>query len=218
MARSEKAERTYQLIIDASVKLFFEKGYEKTSIQDILDEVKMSRGVVYYYFKSKKEILDAIQAQRLDALHPLIKGIQAENAKNKITEVLSILIGYVGNIPEDDTRAEKSLALEYLKDPHMILSNMQAHKTDAKLIVDLFEEGILDGSIQTEYPLQMAELLMMLISTWLNPIVFNRSLEQTETHFKFIQQMFSKLGADVLSDEVIDKLVENWKQLGYFDL
>ena len=216
MARSEKAERTYQQIIEASAKLFLEKGYEKTSIQDILDEVKMSRGVVYYYFKSKKEILDAIQAQRLESMRPLIKGIQAENAKEKIAKVFSMLIGDVEDGAES-LSDEKALALEHWKDPHIILSNMQAQTTDAKLIVDLFEEGIRDGSIQTEYPLQTAELMVMLLNTWSNPIVFNRDLEQTETHLKFIQQTFSKLGADVLSDEAMEKLIENWKQLGCFD-
>jgi len=220
MARSEKAERTYQQIIEASAKLFVEKGYEKTSIQDILDEVKMSRGIVYYYFKSKKDILDAIQAQRLDGMRSMVKGIQAKNAREKIAKILSMLIEITGDMTdmsEEELSDEKALTLEHWKDPHMILSNMQAQTTDAKLIVDLFEEGIRDGSIQTEYPLQMAELMIMLLNTWSNPIVFNRDLEQTEIHLKFIQQTFSQLGADVLSDELMVKLIENWKQLGYFN-
>lgn len=215
MARSEKAERTYQQIIEASAKLFVEKGYEKTSIQDILDEVKMSRGVVYYYFKSKKDILDAIQAQRLDGMRSMVNSIQAENAREKIAKALSILIGEVEDMPDVNVTNEQTL--EHLKDPHMILSNMQAHASDAKLLVSLFEEGVKDASIDTEYPLQVAELMFMLINTWLNPIVFNRDLEQTKIYLKFIQQTFSKLGADILDEELMDRLINNWKQFGYFN-
>jgi len=214
MARSEKAERTYQQIIEASAKLFVEKGYEKTSIQDILDEVKMSRGVVYYYFKSKKDILDAIQAQRLDGMRSIVKSIQAENGREKISKALSMLIEEVEDMPDVNVTNEK--ALEHLKDPHIILSHMQAHASDAKLLVSLFEEGVKDGSIDTEYPLQLAELMFLLINTWLNPIVFSRDLEQTKTYLKFIQQTFRILGADILDDELMDRLINSWKQFGYF--
>ena len=206
MARSEKAEQTYQQILEVSTKLFFTQGYEKTSIQDILDELKMSRGVVYYYFKSKKEILDAIASQRLDAMRSLIQETQAENAREKIIKILSALIGNVEDVPQG---AEETLPLEHMADPHIVLANMQAQTNDAKLLLGLFEEGIRDGSIQTEYPLQLAELMFMLLNTWLNPILFKRDLGQTTVHLKFVQQALSKLGADVLSDEMVSRIIKN---------
>jgi len=214
VARSEKAEQTYRQILEASTKLFFTQGYEKTSIQDILDELKMSRGVVYYYFKSKKEILDAITSQRLDEMRSLIQETQAENARGKIVKILSALIGNVEDVPQG---VEEDLPLEHMADPHIVLANMQAQTNDAKLLLGLFEEGVRDGSIQTEYPLQLAELMFMLFSTWLNPILFKRDLEQTTAHLKFVQQTLSKLGADVLSDEMISQIIKNWKQLAYFN-
>lgn len=47
-------------IIKACVKLFSEKGFTETSIQDILDEARISKGTFYNYFPSKKECLIAI--------------------------------------------------------------------------------------------------------------------------------------------------------------
>ncbi len=41
----------------AAAKLFYEKGYIETSIDDIADSMKMTKGGIYYYFKSKNEIL-----------------------------------------------------------------------------------------------------------------------------------------------------------------
>lgn len=39
MARNKYPEETYELILDVSTRLFFEKGYEKTSLQDIINEL-----------------------------------------------------------------------------------------------------------------------------------------------------------------------------------
>ena len=44
-------------IIDASMKLFMEKGYQKTRTQDIIERVGISRGLLYYHFKNKEDIL-----------------------------------------------------------------------------------------------------------------------------------------------------------------
>jgi AcrR family transcriptional regulator len=49
-----------QAIIDASTILFMEKGYDSTSIDDILKKLKISRGTFYHYFKTKIDLLDAI--------------------------------------------------------------------------------------------------------------------------------------------------------------
>jgi AcrR family transcriptional regulator len=45
-------------LIETALHLFLTKGYEKTSIRDILKEVKGSPGMFYYYFSSKEEIFE----------------------------------------------------------------------------------------------------------------------------------------------------------------
>ena len=61
MARNKYPEQTIERILDVSTKLFFEKGYENTSVQDILDELgDLSKGAIYHHFKSKEDIFDAI--------------------------------------------------------------------------------------------------------------------------------------------------------------
>ena len=44
-------------IINAAMLLFMEKGYLNTTTQDIVDKVKISRGLLYYHFKNKEDIL-----------------------------------------------------------------------------------------------------------------------------------------------------------------
>ena len=44
-------------IMDAAIGLFTRKGYLNTTTQDIIDEVNISRGLLYYHFKNKEDIL-----------------------------------------------------------------------------------------------------------------------------------------------------------------
>ena len=54
MARNKHPEETVNLILDVAFHLFMEKGYEHTSIQDIIDQLGgLSKGAIYHHFKSK---------------------------------------------------------------------------------------------------------------------------------------------------------------------
>ncbi|HHH39418.1 MAG TPA: TetR/AcrR family transcriptional regulator [Sedimenticola sp.] len=61
-----KSERTRQRIVDAANQLFYRKGYGRTSISNVEAEAGVPRGNIYYYFKSKEEILQAVIEQRLE--------------------------------------------------------------------------------------------------------------------------------------------------------
>ena len=57
MKQEEKSLLSKGKIIDAAMKLFLEKGYENTTMQDIVEASGMSKGTIYHYFKSKQEIV-----------------------------------------------------------------------------------------------------------------------------------------------------------------
>lgn len=61
MARNKHPEETVNLILDVAYRLFMEKGYEHTSIQDIINNLGgLSKGAIYHHFKSKDDILIAV--------------------------------------------------------------------------------------------------------------------------------------------------------------
>ena len=61
MARNKHPEETVNLILDTAFRLFMEKGYEYTSIQDIIDNLGgLSKGAIYHHFKSKEDMLIAV--------------------------------------------------------------------------------------------------------------------------------------------------------------
>ncbi len=61
MARNKHPEETVEKILAVSAKLFMEKGYEHTTLQDIIDNLGgLTKGAIYHHFKGKEEILLAI--------------------------------------------------------------------------------------------------------------------------------------------------------------
>jgi len=56
MRISKDGDIRKQELLDAALQLFYEKGYEKTSVNDIIEKVGVSKGAFYYYFKSKEEV------------------------------------------------------------------------------------------------------------------------------------------------------------------
>ena len=65
MARNKHPEETVAKILDVSMRLFTEQGYEHTTIQDIVDALGMSKGAIYHHFSSKLDILLRIADQIL---------------------------------------------------------------------------------------------------------------------------------------------------------
>ena len=61
MARNKYPEVTVEKILEVSQRLFMEKGYDNTTIQDIVNELGgLTKGAIYHHFKSKEEIIDAL--------------------------------------------------------------------------------------------------------------------------------------------------------------
>lgn len=60
----KKGEDRRQALLDTAEKLFYSRGYEQTSVQDILDALHFSKGGFYHHFESKLALLEAICAQR----------------------------------------------------------------------------------------------------------------------------------------------------------
>lgn len=62
MGRNRYPEVTESRILEMAMKLFIEKGYEQTTLQDIADAIGMTRGAIYHHFKDKAEMVDSVMA------------------------------------------------------------------------------------------------------------------------------------------------------------
>ena len=202
MARNKYPEITVEKILEAAQRLFLEKGYENTTIQDIVDELGgLTKGAIYHHFKSKEEILRALNDKLFAENSPFaaVKQRKDWNALQKMREAVKY---NQQNSQENQLKIE---ALPLLKNPRifaeMIQSNQQ-HLTP--LWLDLIEEGIADGSVQTDYPKEIAELIPLLGDVWLYPNIFPATEEEMVHKFLFLQEMLEKMGVPILDDELVE--------------
>jgi AcrR family transcriptional regulator len=87
-----KSSATKQRILDAAKNLFLSKGYESTSISDILKAIDISKGAFYHHFKSKEELLDSLANALADEAMEEIIRIKNENidAMRKLNLIFSV--------------------------------------------------------------------------------------------------------------------------------
>lgn len=214
LARNKYPEQTVEHILSTAAKLFTEKGFEKTSIQDILNELGMSKGAIYHHFRSKEEILDRLMQRQVQSatelLHELIAHTEAPNARVKLMTILETMVA------DQKARSLDTVISTQLKNPQMVLSSMkEGIKIDAPIIAEIMIAGQEDGSISTDYPLECAEAFMLLVNIWVNPQLFERNQEETIQRLKFIQHMMRLLGADIVSDTLIHSITERHSVQGY---
>lgn len=107
-----------------------------------------------------------------------------------------------------------SAAPDMLNNPQLLvlyLRNSVQQEAPA-MIQPILEEGIADGSIQTEYPRELAEVLMLIGNLWLNPLVYPCDTEQLLNKMRFFQHMLRGFGMDIIEDEMFTRL-EKYSQL-----
>jgi len=74
----KKSERTRQRIVEAANRLFYHKGYNRTSFSDVVEAAGVPRGNIYYYFKTKDEILHAAIEYRSERISQMLENWSGE--------------------------------------------------------------------------------------------------------------------------------------------
>ncbi|MCI7263518.1 MAG: TetR/AcrR family transcriptional regulator [Clostridiaceae bacterium] len=164
-------------ILDAAERLFGTKGFDNTSTNDILNEVGIARGTLYYHFKSKEDILDAMIGritEQLIAKAKVIAGNRELPVLKRLTMTILALnvdtaLGH--EVMEQVHRAQNALLHQKMQE--CLLSGVNP------LITGLIEEGIEQGICRTEYPAEVVEMVMLYSSTAFDALV-ERSKEERE--------------------------------------
>lgn len=200
MARNKHPEVTEERILDVAQQLFLEKGYENTTIQDIVDGLGgLTKGAVYHHFKSKEEIMDAVGDRMFFSNNPFeaVRGRTDLNGLQKLQEAVRL------NQSDQERVRLTAQSIPIAKSPRllqeMIVSN---RKVLTPYFLELIEEGNRDGSMHTDYPREIAELLPLLTSLWLLPSVYPASREQMKRKFLFLGEMLEKMGVPLMDDSI----------------
>lgn len=200
MARNKYPEVTVEKILDAAQRLFLEKGYDSTTIQDIVNELDgLSKGAVYHHFKSKEEIMDAVSDRMFTANNPFeaVRRRSDLNGLQKLREAIRLN-------QSDEARTNMTIqSIPITRNPRLLVEMIESNRRIlTPYYLELLEEGNKDGSLHTEYAKEIAELLPLLTSLWLLPNVFPADKEEMKHKFYFLGDMLEKMGVPLMDDSI----------------
>lgn len=205
MSRNKYPEETRQLILDVSTRLFLTKGYEKTSLQDIINELGgLTKGAIYHHFKSKEDILIAVidnmtKGKPNDMLS--IANDKTLNGKEKIEKMFS---SSIKNPMQEDAF---SVSPNLLDNPTFLFYYIKIVVNEVvPFMIPVVKEGIEDGSIHAEYPEELADALMFMSNIWVNPLIFKMDEESLIRRAIMINSFFKPFGLDIFDEDSIDAL------------
>ncbi len=89
MGNIRKGIQRKREIIETAFNLFVQNGYERTSVQQIIDTLSISKGTFYHHFKSKDDLLDAVISDILEDVASEINRI-ANSDKDAVTKLIEI--------------------------------------------------------------------------------------------------------------------------------
>ncbi|MGX9755543.1 TetR/AcrR family transcriptional regulator [Clostridioides difficile] len=211
MARNKYPEVTVEKILEVSQRLFMEKGYDDTTIQDIVNELGgLTKGAIYHHFKSKEEIMDALGEKMFFDNNPFTIAKQRKelNGLQKMREVIKI------NHADADRAEISKHSIPVLKNPRILAGMID---TDRRLIaplwLELIEEGQRDGSIHTSYAKELSELLPLLTNLWLAPSVYPASATEIMNKFLCICTMLEAMGVSLIDDEIKEMADHYFKEI-----
>lgn len=199
MSRNAHPEQTKSLILDVSQKLFIEKGYDNTTIQDIIDNLGgMTKGAVYHHFGSKAEILTAV-TQRLFSNNTLsrkwekIKRQTDINGAQKLKEML------ISAIYDEQEQTFRNMGIHLQNMPQMLsdLLLRSVHEIAPNAFQGVIEEGIKDGSIDVSYAPEFSQLISIVANVWINPLVFPVSDEEIKRKFMLVCEIMKMCKIDI---------------------
>lgn len=208
MARNKHPEETVNLILEVAFRLFTEKGYEHTSIQDIIDHLGgLSKGAIYHHFKSKEDILIAVTEKMTEESNKMLGVIRDRTDLSGREKLKTIFKESIARPVQDEIF---TLAPDLSDSPRLLFSIFRETVDEAapNYILPIIEQGISDGSIQTDCPAELAELIILAANIWMNPMIFNNSAEEAYRKFIVFRQMMQGFGLDIVDEEMLERLQE----------
>lgn len=148
----EKKQRRND-IIDASERVFFSKGYDNATMDDVAENAELSKGTLYLYFNSKEDIYHAIMFRGLVILREKFEEA-ASRQERGIDRVRAIGEAYIAFNHE---HLDYFKALLYYETER---SDSFTEQNPLEILIEALQRGINDGSIRPELdPVKTAIIL-----------------------------------------------------------
>jgi AcrR family transcriptional regulator len=152
-------------ILEAAQRLVYTKGFDQMTIQDILDELQMSKGALYHYFGSKSAVLEALVERIVDEIEPsLIAIVQDESISglDKLQRFFDTAVRW--------KTARKALMLSLIQVWYADENAIVRQKVFATMVrrvtpwfTKIIDQGIREASFTTHHPEHACQVSIYLL-------------------------------------------------------
>lgn len=180
-----------ELIFKAMEQLMSEVPYKDISVDSIAKKAGIGKGSIYYYFKSKDEILySVIERSYRRAVHDFFENI---HSRPETTVMEKIKMLFLSTIKRDFSGNEKNLLITlHLHDDTTLHQKMKcaAVQEIAPVLTQLLNEGVTEGVICTNTPKESAEIIVAVLTFFLDESFFSEDLESMHNKLKILSEVF----------------------------
>lgn len=157
------AEERKNEILDAANALFAQKGFDGTSTNDILEKVGIARGTLYYHFKSKEDIMDALIERFSSQMFRKAREIAADKSLSVNDRIIQVIL----SLNVSDTTGKQMI--EHMHKPQNALMHQKIQKMIISgvtpILTNIIQEGIEQGLCSTPYPYECMEMILVYANT-----------------------------------------------------
>ncbi|HEY2678054.1 MAG TPA: TetR/AcrR family transcriptional regulator [Steroidobacteraceae bacterium] len=185
-------------LVLAAMKLFWEKGYNSTSIADVLQAAKVNSGSLYYFFPGKTDLLAAVLDMYRDGIGPMLLEPAWEGVADPIERIFALLARYRKSLSDTDCFYGcpiGSLALE-LHEPDPAIRVRLAKNFDAW--IDAIMGCLRQAQARLPADLDLRDLAQFVLTTMEGGVMqartfrdvdyFDSAVRQLREYFKYLKQ------------------------------
>jgi AcrR family transcriptional regulator len=167
--KQRERERRRQQIIVAAKRVFSEKGFSKTTMEDIAREAELSPGTLYLYFKNKDELYASLSLRILQYMNIRLEDVKKENNNSpeqkiaSIKEALHDVYQFDPMILLNMFHLQSSETLKNLSSP--LLENItELSRNSLQIIADIFKNNSGRNTFLTRQPTAAADIVWSLFT------------------------------------------------------
>ncbi len=156
----EYDERKTELLNTAQ-KLFYSKGYENTSVADIIEKVGIAKGTFYHYFKTKEDLLNQLIERISDAILSQLEIVANDNTLNAVDKFNKFYID-AGNYKKENKEAVIVAARVFHNEDNLRMKEKlykSVIKKTTPLLMPIIKQGVKEGVFKTSYSEHLASLI-----------------------------------------------------------
>lgn len=159
LSRAAAQERESR-IVELAEKLFVRNGYDNTTVDQIVGEMRLAKGTYYYHFRSKEDLLIAVSDKLISDTSNRLAAVYNQKNEDIVWRIRNVLKTY-----QDDFYRNKHIWTHVYHWRNAVLYNRVAHigtKRFTPILEDLLAEAKVAGKIDVPHPHETAESLLVL--------------------------------------------------------